>query len=75
VAAKKVFERFAEGELDVDHAAVAEHHDEKGEPTAGGTCLKSMGNREQRNRKLALATYCAATLSFKTIDRAVNHLK
>ena len=41
MAAKKVFERFAERELDIDHAAVAEHHDEKGksrlrvEPTKG----------------------------------------
>jgi hypothetical protein len=41
MAAKKVFERLAEGELHVEHATVTEHHDEKGEPPAGGTYLKS----------------------------------
>jgi hypothetical protein len=35
LAAQKVFERLAEGELHVEHAAVAEQHDEKGEPPAG----------------------------------------
>ena len=43
VAAKKVFERFAERELDIDHAAVAKHHDEKGEPPARGSYLKGAG--------------------------------
>ena len=34
---------FAEAELDIDHAAVAKYHDEKGEPPACGSYLKGAG--------------------------------
>ena len=37
VAGQEVFQGFPAGELDIDHAAVTEDHDEKGEPAARGT--------------------------------------
>ena len=43
MAGEEVFGGFAAGELDIGHAAVAEDHDEKGEPAAGGSELDDPG--------------------------------
>ena len=43
VTGKEVFHGFAAGELDVGHAAVAEHHDEEGKPPPRGSQLDGSG--------------------------------
>ncbi len=53
VTGQEVFEGFAGGELDVDHPAVGEYHDEEGESPTGGAELDRSGAAPVHLRGLA----------------------